>query len=306
MTSFAAKIHAESRSRETRLTRRRFLALSTTGIVVTNSPGFSLVDELTSLLHSHPDYIEPRRGEMSPPKKQQQNKVHDADDVQQPLFLTFDDGPMFCTAQILEHLAARKHKATFFVIGRNLANPKLRHLAIKALHEGHEIANHSYEHPNFSWISTKRAQKEITATHAQIEEVIEESGVSPTNQNRFFRFPYGDLGSQSTKQACDEVLLDLGYQIAGWDLDTNDWRMELYWYARSSAQVIGALHRAKPRDVVLLHDRGKTADHLPAMLQAVETRKLVSLPLSLYGGTESPSSLTLDDILPILNSSLSR
>jgi peptidoglycan/xylan/chitin deacetylase (PgdA/CDA1 family) len=301
------EIPAKSKSRETRFSRRRFLALSTTGIVATNSPGFSLVDELTSLLDSHPDYIEPRRGEIAPPRKQQRNKAHDdAEDVQQPLFLTFDDGPMFCTAHILRHLAARKHRATFFVIGRNLANPKLRHLAVQALQEGHEIANHSYEHPNFSWISTKRAQKEITATHAIIEEIIEESGVSSRNQNRFFRFPYGDTGSQSTRQACDEVLLDLGYQIAGWDLDTNDWRMELYWYARSSAQVIGAITRAKPRDVVLLHDRGKTADHLPEMLHAVETRRLFSLPLSLYGGIEPSSSLALDDILPLLNRSLDR
>ena len=48
-------------------------------------------------------------------------------------------------------------------------------------------------------------------------------------------------------------------------------------------KVIASLKKAKPRDVVLLHDRVKTSEHLPEMLGVLRTQKLVSIPLSYYG-----------------------
>ena len=213
------------------------------------------------------------------------------------LFLTFDDGPLFCTGRILESLAEKGHKATFFVLGRNLENPDLRKFAVQALRDGHDLGNHSFNHPNFSTISSKRAVREIALTHALIQQVVEEAGADPKRQNRFFRFPYGVAGSRANFTHCRDVLEELDYKIAGWDLDTRDWAMEAGWFGRSSAQVVACLKYAKPWDVVLLHDRLKTAQNLTRMLNVLESHTLVSVPLShLQPGTQNLPEKTIETV----------
>lgn len=65
------------------------------------------------------------------------------------VFLTFDDGPSKTnTPNILEILEEKDVKATFFIMGQNLANGG-KHAAdlLKATFEaGHAIANHSWSH----------------------------------------------------------------------------------------------------------------------------------------------------------------
>lgn len=71
------------------------------------------------------------------------------DDSRTPmkLSLTFDNGPdIDLTPRVLDTLAEFEVKATFFVLGKNLANPALRNLAERAFSEGHRIGNHSYSH----------------------------------------------------------------------------------------------------------------------------------------------------------------
>ncbi len=243
----------------------------------------SVVDELDNIQRSIDGYLKPEHGEslsldalLGEPEKTIPKPLSNEKSV----FLTFDDGPLHCTAGILDLLALRGHKATFFVIGRNLANPTLRDFAIKALREGHDIGNHSYDHPDFSTISSKRAVQEIKTTHALIEELVKQAGVDPARQNLFFRFPYGVAGSRSNFAACRDALAELNYNIAWWNLDTNDWRMEMAWFPRPASRVIRSLKVARPQDVVLLHDRMQTMRHLSEMLDVVESRKLVSVPLS--------------------------
>src|SRR5437773_9676279 len=66
--------------------------------------------------------------------------------------MTFDDGPSATlTPKLLDLLAAHHIKATFFVIGENVAeHPEI---VARAAQEGHEIANHSWSHPNFGKMS---------------------------------------------------------------------------------------------------------------------------------------------------------
>ena len=71
------------------------------------------------------------------------NSVH----VDRPyIAMTFDDGPSAAlTPKLLDLLAAHHIKATFFVIGENVAeHPEI---VARAAHEGHEIASHSWSHP---------------------------------------------------------------------------------------------------------------------------------------------------------------
>ena len=66
--------------------------------------------------------------------------------AEREVWLTIDDGPSDDTAQILELLAARGVRATFFVKGKLAAQTPQRIAAIAAA--GHTIGNHSYSHPS--------------------------------------------------------------------------------------------------------------------------------------------------------------
>src|SRR5690606_139212 len=66
--------------------------------------------------------------------------------------LTFDDGPhVSLTPRLLDILKERDVQATFYVLGRNVQ----RHpeIARRIVAEGHEIANHSWSHPNLNGLS---------------------------------------------------------------------------------------------------------------------------------------------------------
>lgn len=61
--------------------------------------------------------------------------------------LTFDNGPdLDVTPRVLDTLAEYDVKATFFVLGKNLAVPAVRRIAERAFSEGHRLGNHSYNH----------------------------------------------------------------------------------------------------------------------------------------------------------------
>ncbi|MBI4965866.1 MAG: polysaccharide deacetylase family protein [Desulfomonile tiedjei] len=198
-----------------------------------------------------------------------------------PLFLTFDDGPVDSTDIILDRLAENGQKATFFVIGRNLDKTRWRNLAVRSLKEGHSLGNHSYTHTSFFSLSRQQVEEEMRETHKRLEEVAEEAGLKGRSQILFFRFPFGHTGSKTNYTAASKVLTQLGYNEAWWDLDTEDWRMRVAPIYRGS-RVLGKVKRVKPRDVVLFHDRARTAEILPSVLQILKNKKLTSLSMSSY------------------------
>jgi peptidoglycan-N-acetylglucosamine deacetylase len=63
------------------------------------------------------------------------------------LTLSFDNGPFEGgTARVLEVLAARSIKSSFFLVGKQLAMPGARALAERARAEGHWLGNHTLSH----------------------------------------------------------------------------------------------------------------------------------------------------------------
>ena len=63
------------------------------------------------------------------------------------LTLSFDNGPTpDVTPHVLDVLARRGVKSTFFVIGEKLVQPPNRALAERAHAEGHWIGNHTWSH----------------------------------------------------------------------------------------------------------------------------------------------------------------
>lgn len=98
--------------------------------------------------------------------------------------LTFDDGPSpQLTPYVLDVLAAKRVRATFFVQGENADRyPDL----VRRMHaEGHVVANHAWEHAWFPDLTPEEAEAEIRRTNELLTEI---TGARPT----LFRYPFGE------------------------------------------------------------------------------------------------------------------
>jgi peptidoglycan/xylan/chitin deacetylase (PgdA/CDA1 family) len=174
--------------------------------------------------------------------------------VDQPyIAMTFDDGPSAeNTPRLLEMLKQRNIKATFFLIGQNVAsNPDL---VRRILAEGHEIGNHSWTHPQLSKLSDQRVTAEITKTQDAIKDA---SGFTPT----LLRPPYGAI----TPRQREWIANQFGLNIILWSVDPFDWK-------RPGASVITQriLTEARPGAIILSHDIHKqTVDAMPATLDGL-------------------------------------
>ena len=78
--------------------------------------------------------------------------------------LTFDDGPNECyTEELLDGLAAKGVKATFFLIGKKVVESP--EIVERIFQEGHLIGNHSYDHVNLNEMSKEAACEQIKKTN---------------------------------------------------------------------------------------------------------------------------------------------
>jgi peptidoglycan/xylan/chitin deacetylase (PgdA/CDA1 family) len=148
--------------------------------------------------------------------------------------LTFDDGPHpVFTPRLLDTLAARGAKATFFVLGsRALKHPAL---VARMVAEGHELGNHSWNHPSLPLLSMSEQRSQLIRT----QEVL------APNCNRFMRPPFGHQDLRT--YLCARTL---GYDIVSWSFHVEDW---LDHEAERLAVVME--QKIKPGSIVLLHDR---------------------------------------------------
>ncbi|WP_169746499.1 polysaccharide deacetylase family protein [Demequina phytophila] len=155
--------------------------------------------------------------------------------VEQCIALTFDDGPVAATMDLLDALAERGAKATFFMVGQNVAaNPDVvRRIA----DEGHALGNHTWDHPQLTRLDADSIRQEIESTSDAIEDA---TGVRPS----LLRPPYG-----ATDDAVAGVAADLGMAQILWDVDPEDWKDRDAGTVHQ--RVVDAAHR---NAIVLSHD----------------------------------------------------
>lgn len=177
--------------------------------------------------------------------------------------LTFDDGPTpGVTDVILKELADRDLVATFFMIGRKAE--QFRDLAQAVRDAGHELANHTFTHPNLAGLPDARVDYEIRRAQEAVENA---TGAHPV----WFRPPYGAFRRPQGQIALQQ---DLG--VAYWSVDPMDWK-------RPGAGAIASsvVRRSQPGSIILLHDLHKqTAEAVPALLDGLLERDFVMVTLS--------------------------
>lgn len=151
----------------------------------------------------------------------------------QAIALTFDDGPDPATTPVLLDLLARHGaRATFFLIGARAA----RHpeLVARIAAEGHEIGNHSWDHPSLPALDAAGQAGQISRTAA----------VLAPHGGRLMRPPYGDQTLRTHR-----IARRLGFRVVLWSVNGGDWRGE------DADTLAGRLiARVGPGAIVLLHD----------------------------------------------------
>jgi peptidoglycan/xylan/chitin deacetylase (PgdA/CDA1 family) len=170
--------------------------------------------------------------------------------------MTFDDGPDGVqTPRLLKMLRDRGIKATFFCVGQCVAqNPEI---AKQITTEGHEIANHSWNHPLFTKLNEASVRDQIDRTHHVI---MQTTGVTPT----LLRPPYGGFTTRQRSWAN----ATWGYKTILWDVDSLDWK---HRNPAKTQSII--LAETRPGSIILCHDIHRpTVDAMPATLDAL-TRK---------------------------------
>ncbi len=161
-------------------------------------------------------------------------------DPQKPMIaITFDDGPGEHTPRLLTAFKKYGGKGTFFVVGNRLENNKL--VAKRIVNEGHEIASHSWSHPDLSRLSLEKVQKEISVTHKIIKDI---TGVEP----RLIRPPYGAYSDavKYTAYGCNEA-------VVTWSVDTLDWKTR-----NANAVYNSIMNSVSDGCIILCHDIHKT------------------------------------------------
>ena len=198
--------------------------------------------------------------------------------------LTFDNGPTpGVTEDVLDALAARNAKATFFVIGEQLHQPGGYALAERARAEGHRIGHHTATHTvqlGAAVDPDAAVAAEIAVIEAEIDALAEVDG---SIGERLFR-PYaagGVLDTRVFSTAALDYLQEHRYTCALWNCLPHDWENPTTWVGDALEQ-IALLDWA----VVVLHDMDTGAmDRLPAFLDALLERGIEPV-------TEFPASCT--------------
>jgi peptidoglycan/xylan/chitin deacetylase (PgdA/CDA1 family) len=152
--------------------------------------------------------------------------------------LTFDDGPSpVWTPQILDELKRAKIKATFFMLGKHVA--QFPGIARRVAQEGHEIENHSYTHHGLLNYKMEQLEKEIKDTEAIIKKTTGQT-------TRYFRPPKAWATAKEK-----EKIEEMGYETILWSLNSKDW---VTFHDKQIRRFI--LWNIQPGDIILFHDSG--------------------------------------------------
>ena len=151
--------------------------------------------------------------------------------------MTFDDGPHpVLTPRLLDMLKASGIRATFFLIGQNAA--EYPDIVRRIAAEGHEIGNHTWNHPQLTKLSPGALREEISRTSSTIAEIIGKPLV-------VMRPPYG------ATSACINRWMnrEFGMKVILWSVDPLDWKYRNS--ARVESQILAG---AQPGAIILSHD----------------------------------------------------
>lgn len=164
--------------------------------------------------------------------------------------ITYDDGPGPYTSQLLDGLKARGVKATFFMLGSNAS--RYPSLVERVYQEGHQVANHSYDHPELTALSESGIRSQIQRTNNVLDKACGKG------TSYMVRAPYGSVSST--------VFRSVGAPLVLWSVDPVDWR-----YRNAEIVKNNILAQSYDGAIILVHDIHATT--IPGSLAAIDVLK---------------------------------
>lgn len=170
--------------------------------------------------------------------------------------ITFDDGPhAVLTPRLLDILKEKKCKATFFVMGiKATMHPDI----LKRMKdEGHEVANHSWNHPVLSQISPDELHSQMKRT---TDAIYQATNFTPV----VMRPPYGNSNGKVNKQ----IYKNENLTVIMWSIDPKDW-------ARPAQETVkkNVLEKVQTGSIILMHDvHPGTIKLMPSLLDTLLER----------------------------------
>lgn len=191
--------------------------------------------------------------------------------------ITFDDGPGPHSGDLLDILKSRQIKATFFVLGEHVR--RYPEVIRRMVSEGHEVENHSWDHPDMRKLDDAARQKEIEDTIGLLKSL----GANP----HFFRPPYGSYDPALVAQAQKD-----GLEVVLWSHDSVDWRY--HTVARLEGDILP--HGEGAHGVFLFHDiHQSTIAAMPAVLDELKGKGCVFTTVAQWADdtSHSPAAQTI-------------
>jgi peptidoglycan-N-acetylglucosamine deacetylase len=164
-------------------------------------------------------------------------------------YLTFDDGPIpEVTPQVLDILASRGAKATFFCVGENVE--RYPEIFRRILDDGHAVGNHSFSHLK-GW---QTPAEEYVGNVERCRRLVDSS---------LFRPPHGRFTLRQF------LRLRKNYRFVLWSVLSKDYDRE----TTPDQCLANVLKFTRPGSIIVFHDslkaREKVLYALPAVLDAL-------------------------------------
>lgn len=177
------------------------------------------------------------------------NYIWDIPNMENKIYLTFDDGPTpEITSWVLYILKEHQIKATFFCIGKNIEkNPALFN---KIIDNGHAIGNHTFDHLKGWNTSIEEYLNNIALCKSEISKYKSKILNLPTP---LFRPPYGKIKTTQSKK-----LRQLGYKIIMWDVLSADFDQSI----TPEKCLENVLQNTRSGSVIVFHDSIKAFKNL--------------------------------------------
>lgn len=185
--------------------------------------------------------------------------------------LTFDDGPVLQTYDVLRALEAKGARGTFFLVGRKVGGHEA--LVRRIVAGGHEIGNHSFGHDAYP------EPEDLGAASSILKRV---AGVRP----RLYRPPFG-----AVDRAGAEAARAQGMEVTLWSVDSED-GMPLEDGIPADRVIANVVTRARPGAIALLHDGlpwSHAAAAVPDLIDELQGRGFELVTVSELLAEEDPA-----------------
>lgn len=188
---------------------------------------------------------QPPAANVSADELKQYDAYYIGDTNKKVIYLTFDAGyENGYTSPILAALKKHDISATFFLVGNFMTTSP--ELVKQMVAEGHQVANHTYNHPDMANISSVDAfRKEVENLEVVFENITGQKMI------KYYRPPQGKYSETNLKMA-----KELGYKTFFWSLAYVDWYNDNQPTKEEAFNKL--LGRVHPGAIILLHSTSKT------------------------------------------------